>query len=1004
MPRKRSPAFKFDALPASLISCLVHLGLVLLAATIMFGTSAPKIDHDATYQVTILPARPVFTPPPDAVKDLPPVDGEATGAVDAGSEAPLYLDAPVGDHNETANDCDKGTAALVDSIGVGPGVYGAPGGGGRRYLRTAAGRAGARSTRAVDEGLSWLARHQSREGDWSRHTDRCEKGATCCANLAGNGSRKMAITSLALLSFLANGEVPGQGPHGDNVKRGLAWVASHEAKNGQFESSYPSDDYYSLYEQSIATWMMAEASAATGDPRWRDCATRGIAWLDHRYRMTVDTSVMGFVVMAAKSAECAGIPVPERLRAWGPKYFQLLVERKGRFAYRIEEDGKGPMPDIGVYASLLYKLPDASKAVARAVDEGLAEGPLRDRGEAMNLYHLYYWTLSYLHAGGEDWPRWDAEVRERLAGSQVRDGCARGSWAPDDERVSNRVLSTAFAILTIHVCDRKLLLHRVDSAQATSTRVTKESMEYGELLRDEGLRACADVPKMRATAREAYAAVQAFLDWSTTADARTDEDRHAIEEWTREATEAAAAVAMATGDYDGALGRLAGAARLTPGGRVLRAMIRVKRLPEAKDADAERLAAAQDLASALAEAPGQTELYRLLAYLVKDLAKAPAIEASAGSLVRLAIDQGILARDVRAAIEAKKSPEGMEDRLGAARRAIQAARLTNRALSALLDGWEEEVLLSSGRIALVAGRPEAAEDAAREAGRVSARAAADPEVALLLGGAALSAATAHWNAGRREEAASHAAAGAAAYAWIGSLDAAQGKALALATADLFCMAGEFAEAATRYRRVILDRPKDASTVRERLLAALEGEGDFVAAVGVWNEAHPYAPLALSAYIARYESIADKVSHEAGRLPEAIARYRTSARFLSTRSTISDREARLRHAEVRLATLELAASRFGEAAKTIALLRASRLPDDAETAVLRLEASLARGEKRWKDAARIGQAWLERLPRGTPAWEQAVALLIESYDALGDKRTADAIRASRDLTSAALRGK
>jgi len=898
-------------------------------------------------------------------------------------------------------------------MGVGPGVYGAPGGGGRRYLRTAAGRAGARSTRAVDEGLSWLARHQSRAGDWSRHTDQCEKGATCCDNLAGNGSRKMAITCLALLSFLANGEAPGQKPHGDVVKRGLEWVASHEAKNGQFEGSYPGDDYYFLYEQSIATWMMAEASAATGDPRWKDCAARGIAWLDRRYRMSIDTSVMGFVVMAVKSAECAGIAVPERLRAWGPKYFQLLVERKGRFAYRIEEDGKGPMPDIGVYASLLFKLPDASKAVARAVEEGLAQGPLRDRALAMNLYHVYYWTLSYLHAGGVEWTRWNAEVRERLAATQIRDGCARGSWAPNDERVSNRVLATAFAILTIHVCDRKLLLHRVDSAQATSTRVTKESMEYGELLRDEAIRGCAGVKAMRATAEEAYAAVQVFLDWTATADAKTSDDRRAIDEWTREATEAAAAVAMATGDYDGALVRLSGSKRLTPGGLVLRAMIRVKRLATLKEAaaEAERLAAVQDLAAALETAPGQEELYRLIACLVRDLAMAPAtgkasllVDAPAGSLVRLAIDQGNLARDVRAAIEAKKAPEGIDERLAATRRAIQAARARNAGLSALLDGWEEEAILSYGRIALVVGRPEVAEEAAREAGRVSAHAAADPEVALLLGGAALQVATTLWNAGECEEAAPHAAAGAAAYAWIGSRDAAQGKALALATADLFTMAGEFAEAARRYRQVIRERPKEASAVRERLIAALEGEGDFVAAVGVYNEQHPFATLALSAYLDRYEGIADKLSHDAGRLKEAIARYRTAAGFLSRKSTISDREARLRHAEVRLATLEIAASRFGDAAKTIALLRATRLPDDAETAVLRLEALLARGEKRWKDAARIGQAWLERLARGTPAWEQAVALLIEAYDALGDKRTADAIRSSHGLTSAALRPK
>ena len=71
-----------------------------------------------------------------------------------------------------------------------------------------------------------------------------------------------------------------------------------------------------------------------------------------------------------------------------------------------------------------------------------------------NLYFWYYGTLAMFRAGGRDWDRWNAALKETLLPSQEEDG----SWEPisvyagyagdDDE---DRAYSTAMCVLALEV-------------------------------------------------------------------------------------------------------------------------------------------------------------------------------------------------------------------------------------------------------------------------------------------------------------------------------------------------------------------------------------------------------------------------------------------------------------------------------------------------------------------------------------------------------------------------
>src|SRR5688572_5398984 len=57
---------------------------------------------------------------------------------------------------------------------------------------------------SISRGLAWLASRQERNGRFPTHE---------------NG--QPAVTALCLLAFLANGHLPGDGPYGKTIKRGI---------------------------------------------------------------------------------------------------------------------------------------------------------------------------------------------------------------------------------------------------------------------------------------------------------------------------------------------------------------------------------------------------------------------------------------------------------------------------------------------------------------------------------------------------------------------------------------------------------------------------------------------------------------------------------------------------------------------------------------------------------------------------------------------------------------
>jgi len=166
---------------------------------------------------------------------------------------------------------------------------------------------------AVQRALRWLANHQSDDGRWDGDgfDDSChECGGETEAEV------DVALTGLALLCYLAADHThEHDGPYRDTVDRAIKWLLAQQDEDGDLRAGA------TMYSHGIASIALSEAYGMTHDSRLRDPVQRATRFITGarsretgiwRYEpgKSGDTSVLGWQIMALKSAAAARIDVP----------------------------------------------------------------------------------------------------------------------------------------------------------------------------------------------------------------------------------------------------------------------------------------------------------------------------------------------------------------------------------------------------------------------------------------------------------------------------------------------------------------------------------------------------------------------------------------------------------------------------------------------------------------------------------------------------------------------
>lgn len=315
--------------------------------------------------------------------------------------------------------------------------------------------------RAVALALKWLAAHQSADGRWDAR--RFDENCGAC-----RGKTKIkadvALTGLSLLCFLAVDHTHlREGEYQDTVRRGLDWLIAQQESSGDLRGGE------TMYSHGIATIALSEAYGMSADPA---LAPRVQNAVDFIYRarnrneggwrydpgQAGDTSVLGWQVMALKSAHAAGADVPEGAfdvaRRWLDRVSQGTSE--GLYAYQPGRKYSRSMTAEAMFVQqLLGRTPDELRMRTSA---RFVARQLPDWEDDPNTYLWYYGILVLFQHQGEEWRDWNGALTKQLLRHQHQTGRTAGSWDSTDRwsKLGGRVYQTALCTLMLEVYYRYL--------------------------------------------------------------------------------------------------------------------------------------------------------------------------------------------------------------------------------------------------------------------------------------------------------------------------------------------------------------------------------------------------------------------------------------------------------------------------------------------------------------------------------------------------------------------
>ncbi len=351
-------------------------------------------------------------------------------------------------------------------------------------------RGGSSQTQAaVNAALAWLAANQSANGGWdaSKFGAGVERAVMGHNRQGAGANADTGVTGLAILAFLGAGHSHTQGDYRNEVARALEYLRQRQRSDGSLFGE--AELFARTYCHSMATLAVCETYAMTRDKRLDPLCRAAVSYslaMQHptdggwRYRRgdMGDTSQHGWQLMALKSAQLAGIEVPDMTWARAERFLRRVKRGNhgGLAAYR--PDGP-PSRTMTAEAWFCHQLLQADRggslnpsAIREAVESLEQELPSPSN---RNLYYWYYATLALQqnhHHSPEDsssWEAWNHALTTALIATQESDG----SWDADSVwgGYGGKVYTTSLSALCLEV------YYRYNPAQGPSELADREGWQ-----------------------------------------------------------------------------------------------------------------------------------------------------------------------------------------------------------------------------------------------------------------------------------------------------------------------------------------------------------------------------------------------------------------------------------------------------------------------------------------------------------------------------------------------
>lgn len=341
---------------------------------------------------------------------------------------------------------------------------------------------------SIELGLDFLLRHQLVDGNWT---------LTQFGDGTGDSSDERALfnsdtaaTGLALLAFQGAGYNHQEYKYASTINRGIQWLLDHQGDDGSLyaESDEESNKYCRFYSHAIATLALCEAYGMTQDPNLRVPAQEAIRFIENsqdkirggwRYLpgYSSDTSVTGWMMMALKSGDLAGLYVSQRtydgIRNWlsqarvpgSPHLFRYNPYAANTISQSHGRTANPTMTAVGLLMHLYFGSTRDDQFVKDGTDYILEKLPSESTSVLRDTYYWYYATQVLRHMDGERWEIWSQKLIPLLRSTQIKNGEMAGSWHPLEPvpdiwgQQAGRLYQTTMNLLSLEVDYRLLRLY-----------------------------------------------------------------------------------------------------------------------------------------------------------------------------------------------------------------------------------------------------------------------------------------------------------------------------------------------------------------------------------------------------------------------------------------------------------------------------------------------------------------------------------------------------------------
>ncbi len=298
-----------------------------------------------------------------------------------------------------------------------------------------------RLEQSVDKALAFLNTMQERDGNFPIH-----------------GQKNSAITSLAVMAFLSAGHVPGEGPYGAAVEKGIRAVLAQQQANGLIAGDFGGN----MYHHGIGALMLAEvvgmtdaklakeirpklekavAIILTAQNKQQNAALGG--WRYQMLSFDADMSVSGWQILALRAAKNVGCDVPAERIDLALGFVQRCRDAASS-GYCYTPGGRVTMActGTGVLAQMLAGKDKTPPREALQAGSYILKNPPRWNDEHF-FYTAYYCSQATFQLGNNYWNFYRPQLHKVLFDYQQ----PNGSWFGNESM--GPVYATAMAVLAL---------------------------------------------------------------------------------------------------------------------------------------------------------------------------------------------------------------------------------------------------------------------------------------------------------------------------------------------------------------------------------------------------------------------------------------------------------------------------------------------------------------------------------------------------------------------------